>query len=137
MPGIQPVDLGGAALRGFADRDHACALRFDRVPDQRGDVGAAEAFDLLDAGGRGDVDLGHIVADHVDAGENQPALLQFRADGGADRPVRARVSSVASGRPPTCMLERASPAAGTRLMAPANSPSTRMMRLSPWRTSGR
>ena len=28
------------------------------------------------------------------------------------------------------------PAAGTRLMAPANSPSTRMMRLSPLRTSG-
>ena len=29
------------------------------------------------------------------------------------------------------MLERASPAAGTRLMAPTASPSTRMMRLSP------
>ena len=30
------------------------------------------------------------------------------------------------------MLERASPSAGTRLMAPTGSPSTRMMRLSPF-----
>ena len=41
-----------------------------------------------------------------------------------------------SGRPPTCMLERASPAAGTRFTTPTGSPSTRMMRLSPCRTAG-
>ena len=39
--------------------------------------------------------------------------------------------------PPTCMLERASPCAGTRSMAPTALPSIRMMRLSPLRTSGR
>ena len=86
--GIQPVDLGVAALFRSADGDHLRPC-FDRVPDQRGDIGAAEALDFLDAGGRGNVDLGHIVADHVDASENQPAAFQFRTDGGADRPVRA------------------------------------------------
>ena len=42
-------------------------LALDRVPDQRGDVGAAERLHLADAGRRGDVDLGQIGADHVDA----------------------------------------------------------------------
>ena len=44
---------------------------------------------------------------------------------------------VGSALPPTCMLERFSFTAGTRLMAPAALPSTRMMRLSPFLTSGR
>ena len=39
---------------------------------------------LADAGGRGDVDLGQVVADHVDADEDQPARLQVRADRLAD-----------------------------------------------------
>ena len=47
------------------------------------------------------------------------------------------VRSVAFGAPPRTMLERRSSAAGTRLTAPANSPSTRMMRLSPSFTAGR
>ena len=47
------------------------------------------------------------------------------------------VSVVALAVPPTCKLERVSSAAGTLFMAPANSPLTRMMRLSPVRTSGR
>ena len=42
-----------------------------------------------------------------------------------------------SGRPPMCMFERVSPSGGTRLIAPAASPSIRMMRLSPAETSGR
>ena len=43
-----------------------------------------------------------------------PRRFQFRADGRAADTVRA-VSSVAS-RPATCMLERACPARGTRLI---------------------
>src|SRR5579871_4125446 len=50
------------------------ALRLDLVPDQRRDVRAAEILDRADAGWRGDVDLGEIVADHVDADEQKPAL---------------------------------------------------------------
>src|SRR3954465_13648831 len=58
-------------------------------------------------------------------------------------PSRAQISrsrgvrSVAAAAPPRTMLERRSSAAGTRLTAPANSPSTRMMLLSPFLTSGR
>ena len=98
--------------------------------------GAAEALHLADARRRGDVDLGQIIADHVDADEDEAAALQLRADRLADLALALR-QLVGSGRPPTCMLERASPSAGTRLMAPASSPSIRMMRLSPLRTSGR
>ena len=47
------------------------------------------------------------------------------------------VRSVSFGVPPRTMLERRSSGAGTRLTAPANSPSTRMMRLSPCFTAGR
>ena len=47
------------------------------------------------------------------------------------------VSSVSFGEPPRTMLERRSSTAGTRFTAPAYSPSTRMMRLSPSRTSGK
>src|SRR6201992_643443 len=46
-------------------------------------------------------------------------------------------NSVACAAPPRTMFERRASAAGTRLTAPANSPSTRMMRLSPCLTSGR
>src|SRR5579871_2526661 len=56
----------------------------DGVPDVPFQGDLVEAVDLLDPGGRGDVDLGQIVADHVDADEDEPALLQGRTDGGAD-----------------------------------------------------
>ncbi len=56
----------------------------------------------------------------------------MRAQISRSRSVRAAFS----GRPPTCMFERVSPLAGTRLMAPTGSPSTRITRLSPCRTSG-
>jgi hypothetical protein len=39
----------------------------DFVPDQRGDVGAAEIFHRADAGRQGDVNLDEEAADHVDA----------------------------------------------------------------------
>src|SRR5262245_5891910 len=47
------------------------------------------------------------------------------------------VSSVCSAVPPAARLERNSPSFGLRLMAPATSPSTRTMRLSPSATAGR
>ncbi len=46
-------------------------------------------------------------------------------------------SSVAVAAPPRTMLERISPFGGTRFTAPANSPSMRMIRLSPSITFGR
>ena len=69
-----------------------------------------------DAGRRGDVDLGQVVADHVDADEDQPRRARS-ARCLADLAV-ARGQPVFYGLPPTCMLERASPSAGTRLTAP-------------------
>ena len=56
----------------------------DGVPDQGLDADTVEAVDLLDAGRRGDVDLGQVIAEHVDADEDQPALAQRRADRPAD-----------------------------------------------------
>src|SRR5258706_1428659 len=56
----------------------------DGVPDVALERDAVEAVDLLQAGRRGDVDLRQIVADHVDADENQAALGQRRADDLAD-----------------------------------------------------
>ena len=46
------------------------------------------------------------------------------------------VSSVSFGVPPRTMLERRSSGAGTRLTAPANAPSTKIIRLSPSFTAG-
>ena len=43
------------------------SLPFDRIPHQGGGIDAGEGLQLDRAGGRGDVDLGQIVADHVDA----------------------------------------------------------------------
>src|SRR5262245_42801917 len=59
-------------------------LRLDGIPDQRRDIGAAEAFELADAGWRGDVDLGEELADHVDADEKEAALLEDGPDALAD-----------------------------------------------------
>src|SRR5712692_7443449 len=58
------MSLSGGLL-GF--RPH---LRFHHVPDRGGDVRSAELRHLPDSGRRGDVDLGEIVADHVDADED-------------------------------------------------------------------
>src|SRR5262249_22709735 len=62
----------------------ATALRFDLVPDQRGDVGPAEILHRANAGWRGDVDLGEEAADYVDADEKEPPLPQRRPEPGAD-----------------------------------------------------
>src|SRR5512143_3031388 len=60
------------------------------VPQLRLQRDAVETADFLDAGRRGDVDLGEIVADHVDADEQQATPAQLRADRLADLQV-ARV----------------------------------------------
>src|SRR5262249_41964484 len=64
--------------------------RLDRVPDLALDLGAGEAVDLLDARRRRDVDLGEIVADHVDADEDEPALGECWADRLADHLLARR-----------------------------------------------
>src|SRR5258708_15949048 len=58
--------------------------RLDRIPDPRLELHPVEAVDLLDPGRRGDVDLGEVVADDVDADEEQSLSAQCRADGDAD-----------------------------------------------------
>src|SRR6267143_6804291 len=45
---------------------------FDGIPDLGCDLDAGEPCDFLDAGRRGDVDLGQPVADHVDADKDEP-----------------------------------------------------------------
>ena len=69
-------------------------LRLDGVPDRDREIGAAEPLDRADAGRRGDVDLGEMAVDHVDADEEQPALAAARADASRRSRARARVSSV-------------------------------------------
>jgi hypothetical protein len=44
-------------------------LLLDRVPDHRRHIRPAQPRDGADAGGRGDVDLGEVADDHVDADE--------------------------------------------------------------------
>src|ERR1700687_3722686 len=51
-------------------------LVLDRVPDPGRDIRAAEPGDGADAGRRGDVDLGEVAVDDVDADEQQSALAQ-------------------------------------------------------------
>src|SRR5260370_1218458 len=56
----------------------------DRVPDERLQSAPVEPVDLLNAGRRGHVDLGQIVADDVDADEEQALPAQRRTDRRAD-----------------------------------------------------
>src|SRR5919107_800251 len=64
--------------------------RLDRLPHLRRQVRAVEPVDLLHARGRGHVDLGQELADHVDADEYQPRPLQRRAQRLADLLVAPR-----------------------------------------------
>ena len=80
-------------------------FRLNRIPDQRSDIRTAKVLHLPDAGGRCHVDLGHVVTDHIDAGEQQSTLLQIGPDGLTDFMFAfGDVGGVAV--PPTCMLER-------------------------------
>src|SRR5258708_38432054 len=58
--------------------------RLDRVPDLRRQIRAVEPSDLLDAGWRGHVDFGDVIADYVDADKQEALLAQCRADRGTD-----------------------------------------------------
>jgi|SRR5580658_8821873 hypothetical protein len=69
---IRRMAVGAAFRRTPYCVKLACPdLRLDCVPDHGGDVRAAEALDDADAGRRGDVDLGKIAVDHVDARKQQ------------------------------------------------------------------
>src|SRR5439155_24911336 len=57
--------------------------RLDRVPDRLFQLLAVEPVDLLDARWRGHVDLGEEFADHIDADEDQPLVLEH----GTERPA--------------------------------------------------
>src|ERR1700742_4231404 len=59
-------------------------LLLDRIPDHRRHVRAAETGNGADARRRGDVDLGEVAVDHVDADEQEPALAQLRRQRGAN-----------------------------------------------------
>ena len=67
----------------------------------RGDVEAELRIQFADAGRAGDVDLGQVVADHVQADEQHAAPLHFRADLGRDPAValaqRAAFAAAAGG----------------------------------------
>src|SRR3546814_4631754 len=71
---------------------------FDRVEQHPGDVEPELRIQLADARRAGDVDLGEVVADHVQGGEAHPAVAQPRADlGGA--PTGALAQERKSTRP--------------------------------------
>src|SRR5882757_5121699 len=73
------------ATRGVAARGDV--TRLDAIPDLGLQRHTVEAVDLLQAGRRGDVDLGEPVADHVDADEDHAEPRQFRSDRVADLAV--------------------------------------------------
>jgi hypothetical protein len=79
MAAGRTVDAGGrrARLQRSLNRQGRSAPPLDRIPDQRRDVGAAEALHLANAGRRGDVDLGEIIPDDIDADEDEPARLYW------------------------------------------------------------
>src|SRR6185436_8063667 len=52
----------------------------DGIPDPCRKIDVIKAVDLLNARGRGDVDLGQVIANDVDADEDQPLFLQGRTD---------------------------------------------------------
>src|SRR5882672_4114361 len=78
------------ATRSFRARGVAArraVTRLDAIPDLGLQRHPVEPVDLLQAGRRGDVDLGEPVADHVDADEDHAEPRQFRSDGVADLAV--------------------------------------------------
>src|SRR5437660_3987275 len=87
--GIGTGSIGHQLLRGLFRLGRTAIgaggePRLDRVPDRRREIDAVEPGDLLDAGRRGHVDLGHVIADDVDADKYQPLLSEARPDRGAD-----------------------------------------------------
>ena len=60
------------------------AQPFDGIPCEGSDIDAGQPPDFTNAGGRGYIDLGQIVANHVNADKSQPAPPEFRPDPRAD-----------------------------------------------------
>src|SRR5215510_14386427 len=75
------------SLRSVLVTPRGLVTRLDAIPDLGLERHAVEAVDLLQAGRRGDVDLGEVVTDHVDADEDHPEPGQFRPDRVADLAV--------------------------------------------------
>src|SRR5512139_3872988 len=81
---------GGSPRRGERAKFSARARRlFGPLDDAGGLVLAGEAAELLDAGRARDVDLGEVLADDVEADEDEAVGLEARADG-ADELALAR-----------------------------------------------
>ena len=57
---------------------------FDCVPDKRRNIGAGELLHFSDTGWRRDVDLGHIITNHINADKNETTLPEGRLDALAD-----------------------------------------------------
>ncbi len=56
----------------------------DVFDDELGEAGAAAGVDLADPSGAGDVDLGEMVADYVDAGQDDAQPVKFWSQDVAD-----------------------------------------------------
>src|SRR6266851_6165632 len=93
------IPCKGANGRGENQKRHAAANENDRSMFERGDarldeidhlgfeLDAVELVDLLHSGRARDVDLGHVVADDVEAHEIQPVALEPRPHHATDLAV--------------------------------------------------
>src|SRR5262245_15671969 len=84
-PRCRPVPLG-PDLRGPL----APAARFDGIPNECGDIRAAEGLHLADPRRRGDVDFREVGPDHVDARKQQAAPFELWAKPFADFEIARR-----------------------------------------------
>ena len=110
-------------------------FRFDDLPDFFRYIDSVKPFKFLNTCRGGYIDFSQVITNHINPNKNLSLFAQ-------KWPIFAQISipivrPTFSGRPPTCMLDRVSPLAGTRLIAPTGSPLTRITRLSPLLTSGR
>src|SRR5690606_28491263 len=75
------------ANKEAVDEERLAALRFDGIPQKSRNVRAAKFLHLSDTGWRGDVNLRHVIADHVDADEDEATLAQGGPDPRTDLAV--------------------------------------------------
>ena len=101
----------------FSRGVHAVSRFCDRIHQQAGDVGAELLVELADAGRAGDVDLGDVAADHVQADEQHARVAA--ASGRSGRPASGRARSARGPTPlaPAARLPRLSVAEGMRASA--------------------
>src|SRR5688572_16060203 len=74
---IGPGSTGRVRRMSFLHRGKLC---LDRIEQHPGDVQSELRVQLADTGRTGDVDLGQVVADHVEPDEDHAAPLHFRTD---------------------------------------------------------